>query len=223
MTPETRTCSIDGCERPYKARGWCQLHYRRWLANGDPSSLQCVSSYGEAVCAVAECERPAYGRGYCTLHYQRFVKWGDPLLTYTPKRGLDVETRFLTYVDKSGVCWQWTGHIARTGYATFYDGRSHRAHVWAYTHWVGPIPEGLQLDHLCRNKSCVWPDHLEPVTQAENMHRIPGWGPAKTHCKWGHLYDEWNTLYVPGGRKCRTCRNEQARLRSRAKRARRAT
>lgn len=70
-----------------------------------------------------------------------------------------------------GVCWTWIGSTDR-GYGVFgAQGRYFRAHRWAWEALVGPIPEGLHLDHLCRNPSCVNPDHLEPVTQAENIRR----------------------------------------------------
>jgi hypothetical protein len=80
--------------------------------------------------------------------------------------------------DGPGGCWLWTGQANKGGYGAFsvgsrYDGnrRGVRAHRWAYEALVGPIPEGLQLDHLCRNPPCVNPAHLEPVTHAENMRR----------------------------------------------------
>ncbi|MDP9224875.1 MAG: HNH endonuclease [Actinomycetota bacterium] len=89
------------------------------------------------------------------------------------------------------------------------------AHRVAYELLVGPIPEGLTLDHLCRNTSCVNPQHLEPVTVRENVLRGMGWGAKnkrKTHCHRGHPFDAKNTLRIPGGtRKCRTCANQASR------------
>ena len=78
--------------------------------------------------------------------------------------------RFWARVDV-GLCWEWTGSNDR-GYGMFrLDGRTVRAHRWAWETLVGPIPRGLHLDHLCRNPPCVNPDHLEPVTQPENIRR----------------------------------------------------
>lgn len=89
--------------------------------------------------------------------------------------------------------------------------------------FVGPIPDGLVIDHLCRNPQCVNPMHLEPVTPEENTRRgIGGWNTrAKTHCPQGHPYSGANLYINPtsGARVCRTCNNEKARrykLRQRA-------
>lgn len=105
-----------------------------------------------------------------------------------------------------GVCWLWTGATMPNGYGNAWNGSevvgAHRA---VYELVVGPIPEGMDLDHLCRVRNCVRPSHVEPVTRSENMVRSPLVG-AKTHCPAGHEYTEENTLTTPGqGRKCRTC------------------
>jgi hypothetical protein len=145
-------------------------------------------------------------------------------------RPLTVE-RFLAKVappDGSG-CVTWTGATSR-GYGRFRDGtKTFLAHRWAYETFVGPIPDGLELDHLCRNPGCVNPDHLEPVTGRENKHRgntIAAANAAKTHCPAGHLYDDANTIVQPKpwgvSRKCRTCKQARDReydARRRLKRA----
>ena len=82
------------------------------------------------------------------------------------RRGTE-EEHFWIKVEKSETCWVWIGGTAH-GYGVF---RGHRAHRWAYQHLVGPIPEGLHLDHLCGRTECVNPDHLEPVTAWENNRR----------------------------------------------------
>jgi hypothetical protein len=111
-------------------------------------------------------------------------------------------------------CWLWQGVTHETGYALInVKNTTRRAHRVAYEAFVGPIPDGLTLDHLCRVRHCVNPAHLEPVTMRENLMR--GDSPAavnvrKTHCPKGHPYSGDN-LYVFKGRNCRTCRVEATR------------
>jgi hypothetical protein len=96
-------------------------------------------------------------------------------------RGLSDEERFDHYVssEPNTGCWLWLGGEARNGYSLFHvrqpDGSFKRsiAHRWSYEHFIGPIPEGLELDHKCRNRWCVNPEHLEPVTHYENQRRAP--------------------------------------------------
>lgn len=131
--------------------------------------------------------------------------------------------RFWAKVNKTETCWLWTASTTPKGYGKFSLGRDAQgaqrlinAHRFAYEQVVGPIAEGLELDHLCREKLCVNPDHLEPVTHAENMRRMFA---TITHCPQGHEYDEANLYTRPkgksGGRMCRTCH----RLRERRRRA----
>lgn len=112
-------------------------------------------------------------------------------------------TKMLVTVDG---CWEWEGRVNEKGYA-MYDvpGRAVKAHRYTYELLVGPIPEGLELDHLCRVRACVNPAHLEPVTHQENMRR--GAHALKTHCPHGHTYTGENLRVRShdNGRSCRTC------------------
>lgn len=127
------------------------------------------------------------------------------------------EARFWRKVDKTGVCWEWTGWRDSDGYGKFGGRRllTNRAHRLAYELVVGPIPDDLPLDHLCRNPGCVNPAHLEPVTHRENILRGVGrtaQNARKTHCAKGHPYDEVNTIWrKSGGRRCRQCHNASSR------------
>jgi len=96
-----------------------------------------------------------------------------------------------------GDCWEWTGVRQRNGYGRCRRGdRDVLVHRLAYQVAVGPIPEGLQVDHLCRNRACIRPDHLEAVSLKVNCHRsdsVGGINARKTRCPKGHPYDAENT------------------------------
>ena len=105
-------------------------------------------------------------------------------------------------------CWLWIGGLNHDGYGKFRDGKKTRgAHRVSYEYWHGEIREGLEIDHLCRNRNCVNPDHLELVTRIENARRGRSFSREKTHCPHGHEYNEENT-YINNKtqfRYCRTC------------------
>lgn len=119
-------------------------------------------------------------------------------------------------IDETTGCWAWTRHLNRDGYGHIrIGGTKYRAHRAAYMLLVGPIPDGLVLDHLCRNRGCVNPEHLEPVTDEVNRMRGNG-NDAKARrtgrCVNGHEYTPENTYVRPEGRQCRACaRERQAR------------
>jgi hypothetical protein len=126
--------------------------------------------------------------------------------------------RFWFYAGKTGAaCWIWTGSHDGDGYGRHYlNGSPCGAHRFAYELLVGPIPDGLVIDHLCRVRNCVNPAHMEPVTNAENVRR--GGCSIRTHCPQGHPYDEANTRVALGRRHCRACGREKARARRHSKR-----
>jgi len=172
-----RTCSVNGCEKQHKARGWCHTHYTAELRSGR--------------------------------------------IEVAPK--LSDWDRFWANVDVAGICWQWDPEKLQngTGYGNFgVRGDIVGAHRYAWTILVGDIPEGMHIDHLCRNRGCVNPDHLEIVTIEENVKRgygITAHNARKTHCVRNHEFTESNTRYRLGSngktwRKCRACAREDAAL-----------
>lgn len=131
-----------------------------------------------------------------------------------PKKRRPTPERFWEKVLKTESCWHWRGSKTRKGYGNFFgpDRKVVRAHRYSYELAKGPIPEGLELDHLCRNRACVRPDHLDPVTHVENVRRGESVGPKPdrylSSCKYGHVFDDANTYIHPrtGRRWCRACR-----------------
>jgi hypothetical protein len=122
---------------------------------------------------------------------------------------MDIEAKFWATVNKTSTCWQWLGSQHK-GYGRFrVNGCEWPAHRWAYELTHRPIPDGLQIDHLCRNRACVNPAHMELVTARENVLRGTGLtaiNARKTHCAHGHPFDEVNTKHRPnGGRRCKAC------------------
>lgn len=130
---------------------------------------------------------------------------------------LNSELQFMAIVTRtarqSDECWEWPGQRNSLGYGIFSKALAHRV---VYERLTGEqIPDGYDLDHLCRNPPCVNPRHLEPVTHRENLLRGTGFAATnaqKTHCAGGHPFDEENTYVSPKGqRKCRACNRERMR------------
>jgi hypothetical protein len=169
----------------------------------------CECGCGEVITKIYKTSCPERGRVKGEPH--RFIHGHD-----YPTRLLTVEERFWLKVDKRGPdeCWEWTGTSCGR-YGRFYIDETMKAfpaYRFSYELLVAPIPDGLVIDHLCRNPACVNPAHLEPVTHGENILR--GIGPTaenakKTHCKYGHEFTPENTYSrpsYPNGRECRECK-----------------
>src|SRR3990167_4248135 len=168
-------------------------------------------------CSIEDCPRPRRGRGWCGTHWLRWRKHGSPLAIDFPSRGKSLAEKFeLAVIRRSTGCWEWNGCFDPNGYTRLYH--AHRGifgHRFSYEQARGPIPIGMEIDHLCRNTGCTNPEHLEPVPHRINVLRgigTPAVNAVKTACPRGHQYDTSNTIRYPDGRRwCRKCKNQQAR------------
>jgi len=167
----------------------------------------------DITCSVDGCTTAVIARGFCSLHWKRWRKGSDLL---APRqilwRPTNEERLLARMVRAESGCWEWTGSSSNIyGHGCLMiAGKSHRAHRLAYETWVGPIPEGLTIDHLCRNPPCINPEHLEPVTNAENIRRAAA-ANLKEHCKRGHLRSENDRFTKQGWRYCGQCTRERDR------------
>lgn len=130
---------------------------------------------------------------------------------------MDVLRSFVEKIEIVNDCWQWTAATNLSGYGRFYDGdRLVLPHRWSYEFHCGEIPNGMVIDHLCRNRLCCNPAHLEVVSPLENTTRgltgkLNNHNSRKTHCPRGHEYNSTNTyINKRGGRICRTCNRERS-------------
>lgn len=221
------SCSI--CDQPHYAKGLCKRHYDL----DRPGRGGSLIPTEVAICSIPDCDKKVHSKGLCQAHYRYQKKHGTPV--YVPPTA---EERFLAFTDPPNAegCWPWTGSLDSKGYGKFWDGeRLIGAHIWAYEHWIGPA-DAASSDHTCHkagvcmkvmdcpHRRCVNPEHLEPVTQQENVLR--GNAPAltrqrrdsSTHCRNDHEYTPENTYIRPDGyRACRACiRDAMTRFRAKA-------
>lgn len=189
-----RQCSIEGCERRHKGHGLCDMHLQRRRLTG-----------------TAEAPHAKVVAGYDSIGRPIWRRVEDPKVKLLARA-----------VAGPNGCVVWAGGKNNNGYGHItIDGQRIYTHRLSYELHVGPIPDGLVIDHLCRNRACLNPHHLEPVTQGENTRR--GEPAQRTHCPAGHPYDEANTRIrkrtdkKTGGaittRECRECALAHARRR----------
>lgn len=157
------------------------------------------------------CPSPAYGGGLCHRHYQQVRRGAldEPLVNRKARSDAEREAKYVTKTDS---CWLWTGSTGSTGYGQVRIGsKLVKAHIWMYERYVGPVPEGLELDHMvdvCSSTMCVRPDHLEPVTHQENMLRSRMSYRRRTLCRNGlhDITDPANVhVHRTGKRQCLPC------------------
>lgn len=174
----------------------------RFIQNHRPRSPE--------TCSIEGCCNPHDSRGWCSTHWRRWKLYGDPLALKSPKPYAERITEKIKIDSVSG-CWVWTDSLNSAGYGRIYfqpKGKPVLAHRLAYELFVGPVLDCLVLDHICRVRACVNPQHLEPVTFTENVRRGDA---VKTQCPRGHPYDAENTGISNGGKRCLTCHRERQR------------
>ena len=162
------------------------------------------STYKTMDCFYPGCEVSHTRSGFCLPHWKAWREHSTPLVRYVQRAA---EERFFESVEFTDTCWLWTGKLDSNGkYGDFRTGgratKHWRAHRWAYEYLVGPIPEGMHLDHICCVTLCLNPDHLDVVTLQENIRRA---AERRTTCRRGHPHATYSKTYQNGRRFCVAC------------------
>lgn len=217
-----RTCTFPDCVNAHYSHGLCGGHNAQRKRGQALRPLRRMHP-----CAAEGCDRFVMVK-WCKLHGERVARLGTPELPPRPT----LADRFWAKVDKTADCWIWTGASSNGGYGQiFYEGRVTQAYRVSVVLSGRQIPDGYDVDHLCRNPPCVNPDHLEPVTHTVNMDRALSsaiqFQAAKTHCPQGHEYTPANTKLRRNragtmSRLCKECCADNQRRRRARKKAMRS-
>lgn len=219
-------CSNCGKASANLSRTWCRNCYQRWWKAGRPDSGPPAPRLARPAKPIEPCvdcgTRPEKQprRNRCESCYRARLRKQKLEGTFQPKAGRPSRPLIDRIMDRvaedANGCWIFTGPLTGGyGHSVDESGQPVRAHRATYAEFVGPIPDGLHLDHLCSVRNCVNPQHLEPVTQAVNNQRaydraaVDGRRakrPLKPHCSHGHEYTPETTYVNPdGSRSCRLC------------------
>lgn len=199
-----RLCAFSACGRKVKAANLCQRHYDQFRA-GVPLKEIAVLGTNGSTCVFPGCTRKPVAKNLCSSHWAQSSRRGSlsPIITDETE-----EERWLRsfLIDAKSGCWNFIkngkgagkGTNAGRGYGQFWwAGKKKMAHRYSWERVNGPIPAGMQLDHLCRNTHCVNPAHLQVVTQYENLLRMKCWHNLTARVKQLEMFIEANGLKVP--------------------------
>ncbi len=212
----SRICSFPGCNRPCAAKGLCHAHWKQQLRGVTLQPIRVVK-YGP-ICEFPGCGRKHESKGYCKMHSEQRRR-GKPLTSiYSTRRHGSTPPRIICdesmcpRQDLIGPCHVFRGCTNGQGYGVIsLNRKATRVHRYIWERENGPIPEGTEIDHQCRNRAYCNVDHLRCVTrQVNSTENVVGmcWQimAAKTHCPVGHPYDAANTVRNnKGSRECRMC------------------
>lgn len=153
------------------------------------------------ICSIPECGKPSRKRSWCNSHYMNWFRHGDPTVA---AKIPTIEEQFWARVQKAETCWLWTGVINDGGYGIFsVNGKRTRAHRFSWELANSEIPEGMQVDHRCRNRECVNPAHLRVVTNKQNAEHVEGWAHSSNKFR-GVTFDRrrnvWRAQVTHGGK-----------------------
>lgn len=227
----TQTCSVVGCARTGPlTRAMCKTHYARYRRHGYAGSATIKQrSWDGLICEAPDCMRRPAASGVCLLHYKRLRRNGTFGLYESESITRYMAARSFTVAASAsrpglGACIEWRGSRLSNGYGAIRV-RSHHnqlAHRVAFHLAYGEIPEGAVIDHLCRNRACVNPAHLEAVSNEENLRRGLGYrlrNGMDSSCIHGHEYTPENTYRnpnKPSDIRCRECARARDRKRKSA-------
>lgn len=168
----TNYCSVAICKTKVLARDMCAKHYQRWSISGDPEKVNWSPEKRGTSCKVTDCIEPVKAKGMCNKHYLRHRKYGNPLTT---KYHSTAEEKFLAELPENKnpeECWEWQGPINRYGYGVInaVGAMGLLAHRYSYARTNNvELVRYEQIHHICANRRCVNPDHLQSVSARENM------------------------------------------------------
>lgn len=165
------TCSFTDCVNKKYARGLCSGHYSQWKRSIPLRPIQIKSNQSKYDCKFTGCVNKAQAKKLCGAHWRQ-QRLGKELKTLTNQ--ISVLDRILPQIDKTDYCWIWLGRVSgKNNYPQIsLSGKQVMVHRVVYEELVRPLSSVETLDHLCRNRKCVNPEHLEPVTLRENVQRM---------------------------------------------------